>query len=208
MKKDSRKNNNNKQSNGHARRPRLHFCPKCLGYFFKDARRCPECMYRHVYTSVLYKRPETISDIPREDWVRIIKDRKQNGFYTPKLEDYYRKAKSANRPIPSDFHPVYGNRKPKAQRGNFSGIANHYGVGGHVNPEYNLKNYIEILKNHNIKSIEEIKAESLDAGTALAALMCIVRQERFCDGLILSCLKNGKIQSLLIRLKNIDGSNA
>ena len=76
------------------------------------------------------------------------------------------------------------------------------------NPEYDLKNYMEILKNHNIKSIEEIKAESLDAGTALAALMCIVRQERFCDGLILSCLKNGKIQSLLIRLKNIDGSNA
>ena len=116
----------------HKKRGRLHVCPKCISYFYSTSEKCPECRYRHVYTSVLYRRPKDITEVPKEDWVRIIKDRKQNGFYTPKLEEYLKRAPRANKPIPSDFHPVYGNKKPKSQRGNFLGIANHYGASGVV----------------------------------------------------------------------------
>ena len=42
----------------------------------------------------------------------------------------------------------------------------------------------------------------LDANAVLAMLMGIIRMERFCDGLILSCLKEGKIQKLLQRLRD------
>jgi len=72
------------------------------------------------------------------------------------------------------------------------------------NPKYNLKNYMEIMERKGIQSIDDIKAEELDEEAVLAVLMCIVRQERFCDGLILSNLENGTIQSLLQRLKSVD----
>ena len=72
------------------------------------------------------------------------------------------------------------------------------------NPKYNLKNYMEIMEKKGIQSIDNLKAEELDEEAALAVLMCIVRQERFCDGLILSNLENGTIQNLLQRLKRID----
>ena len=72
------------------------------------------------------------------------------------------------------------------------------------NPEYNLKSYLETIEKAGIKNIDEVEPEKLDSYQTMAALMGIVRQERFCDGLILSCLENGVVQKLLMRLKDID----
>lgn len=74
------------------------------------------------------------------------------------------------------------------------------------NPDYNLKNYLETTEKAGIKNIDEVNPEKLDSYQTMAALMGIVRQERFCDGLILSCLENGVVQKLLLRLKDIDDS--
>ena len=75
------------------------------------------------------------------------------------------------------------------------------------NPDYDLKNYLETMEKNGIKNIDEIEPDKLDAKVVMAALMGIVRQERFCDGLILSCLENGTVQKLLQRLKDIDEGN-
>lgn len=72
------------------------------------------------------------------------------------------------------------------------------------NPKYNLKDYMGIMEKKGIQDIDDLKVDELDEEAVLAVLMCIVRQERFCDGLILSNLENGTIQSLLKRLKEID----
>ena len=73
-----------------------------------------------------------------------------------------------------------------------------------AHPEYDLKNYMEIMEKNGIKNMDEIRPEEYDAHVVMAVLMGIVRQEKFCDGAILSRLKNGMVQKLLQRLNNID----
>ncbi len=73
-----------------------------------------------------------------------------------------------------------------------------------AHPKYDLKNYLEITKNAGIGNIHNIKPEEMDEKTVMAALMGIVRQEKFCDGLILSCLEEGLVQRILTRLKDFE----
>ena len=71
-------------------------------------------------------------------------------------------------------------------------------------PEYDTKNYYEIVKDAGIKDLKNADVEKMDEKIVVNTLFYIVRQERFCDGLILSCIKDGSIQRLLTRLKTID----
>lgn len=79
-----------------------------------------------------------------------------------------------------------------------------------AHPEYNLVNYQDILKSQSIEwskeSMEGAIIDDLDAKTVLAIIMGIVRADRFCEGTILSMLKNGTIQRCLSRLEEIDNS--
>ncbi len=71
------------------------------------------------------------------------------------------------------------------------------------NPEYDLNNYLEILEKKGIKDIDKINVEELDDKTLMTVLFSIVRQERFCDGLILSCFENGLIQKILHKFESV-----
>lgn len=77
---------------------------------------------------------------------------------------------------------------------------------GHT--EFDLINYKEILHSQliewNIASMEGAIVEDLNAETVLALLIGILRLERFCEGTLLSMLKNGVVQRCLMRLKEID----
>ena len=65
------------------------------------------------------------------------------------------------------------------------------------------------MEQNGIKHVEDAADnQKLDDKAIMAVLTCIVRQERFCDGLILSCLENGTIQNLLKRLKDFDEQRA
>lgn len=74
-------------------------------------------------------------------------------------------------------------------------------------PEYNLKQYLDLMKKRGLRSINSVDIESLDIEGVLLLLMWVVRGERFCDGLILGGLKEGRIQALLYRLKELGESN-
>ncbi len=69
------------------------------------------------------------------------------------------------------------------------------------NPEFNLTHYRDIMNSYQIKSLNSADIGSLNLEATLALLMWVVRGERFCDGLILGGLKEGRIQALLERLK-------
>ena len=73
-----------------------------------------------------------------------------------------------------------------------------------AHPEYELHDYRRILDENGIESVDDVDAASMDGKVVMAALVCIVRGERFCDGLLLSNLKSGNIQRMLERLKEID----
>ncbi len=74
--------------------------------------------------------------------------------------------------------------------------------------EYDLNNYIEILKENNIEwemtSMQSVDVSSLDDKAVLALLVGAVRAERFCDGAMCSFIKNGQINKWLTKLKEID----
>lgn len=62
--------------------------------------------------------------------------------------------------------------------------------------EYDLNNYIEILKENNIEwemtSMQSVDVSSLDDKAILALLVGAVRSERFCDGVMCSFIKPAK----------------
>ena len=60
------------------------------------------------------------------------------------------------------------------------------------------------MDKYGLSNIETTDIDKLNAEAIMALLMWVVRGERFCDGLILSHLKEGRIQALLQRLKTID----
>ena len=74
----------------------------------------------------------------------------------------------------------------------------------YIHQEYDFANYLQVLEDAGIKDPECKDDEKPDAKLTLAKLFYIVRQERFCDGLILEHLKSGNLQRLLKRLKKID----
>lgn len=93
-------------------------------------------------------------------------------------------------------YPVYTDAVKKLIQAIYDFIEEH--------PEYNLRNYLEIMNEYGLSGKTNINTEVLDEKATLALLVGIIRQERFCDGLILSNLKEGMVQNLLLRLKQID----
>ncbi|MDL0421665.1 ADP-ribosylglycohydrolase family protein [Caldifermentibacillus hisashii] len=78
-------------------------------------------------------------------------------------------------------------------------------------PEYKLMKYHSILEDYGIQpntgGLRDAKVELLDAQCILAMIMCIIRFERFGDGLLLNFFKEGIILKWLKRLKTIDDSD-
>ena len=79
-----------------------------------------------------------------------------------------------------------------------------------------LVNFIFDTKNGDILPIKDVRTKdikfdekkifSLDAASVLLLLNSPIKWERFCDGLLLRALENGRILKLLERLKEIDES--
>ena len=74
------------------------------------------------------------------------------------------------------------------------------------NPEYDLWHYRDKMKSYGLKSDKSADISSLDVEAVLTLIMWVVRGERFCDGLILSSIKEGRMQAMLRRLKELDNS--
>lgn len=128
------KKNNKKKQNIYNKK-KLYVCPRCMDYHYRSNRNCNICGCNKGLTSVLRKKPEDISQIPKEDWKRIISYRKTNGYNYMEYEKYYRVAKEIGVNMPRDDRPSYvmkGLKAPKAQRGSFTGVANHAGVSEYV----------------------------------------------------------------------------
>lgn len=65
-----------------------------------------------------------------------------------------------------------------------------------------LHQYRNMLEAYGIENpFEEMDISDKEGNCVLAMLMCVVRGERFCDGMILTALKKGKIQTWLQRLQ-------
>lgn len=117
------------------KRKYLYVCPRCLDYHYSLKRVCEKCGCIKCYTSILKHPPKSLSEIPKEDWKRIIDYRKLNGYNYTECEKMYRAAPVLGNRIPEDDKPSYfmkGLAKPKNQRGGFGGIANHAGVSGYT----------------------------------------------------------------------------
>lgn len=75
-------------------------------------------------------------------------------------------------------------------------------------PEYGLNGYREILEGKgiaaNTRSLLEADVSEADDLTVLALIMCAIRAERFCDGVLLHVFESGAMERWLIRLKGID----
>lgn len=75
-------------------------------------------------------------------------------------------------------------------------------------PEYDMKNYREILEKAGIEwgtnSMEGAIVADLDARTVLTLLIGAIRANRFCEGALLDFMKSGAIQRWLVRLKELD----
>ncbi len=75
-------------------------------------------------------------------------------------------------------------------------------------PEYELTNYQSILRENNIewnlKSMSEMDTLLLDSKCILALIMGVIRGERFSEGSLLWCLKEGPMLSWLKRLSALD----
>lgn len=65
-----------------------------------------------------------------------------------------------------------------------------------VNERLGLHNYRDIFRNNHIKEIFS-EIDSMNEQCLYAALVYCVRQERFCEGLLLSALKKGQIAHIL-----------
>lgn len=124
-----------KKKQTYAPQKKLYVCPRCMDYHYSIKRSCAKCGCTKCLTSVLRKQPLNLEGIPKEDWIRIISYRETNGYDYMKYEKYYKVARILGVRIPRDDKPSYVMkelRPPKAQRGGFTGIANHAGVSGYV----------------------------------------------------------------------------
>lgn len=73
-----------------------------------------------------------------------------------------------------------------------------------LNPNMKLNEYRKILEHNNIKNLEEVNLIDLDGQCIVAMIMCVIRQERFGDGVIFYYFKHGIIEKWLQRLYEID----
>ncbi|MBO4335999.1 MAG: hypothetical protein J5846_09250 [Desulfovibrio sp.] len=77
-----------------------------------------------------------------------------------------------------------------------------------AHPELRLTKYQSVLEEKGIeisaKSFEETDVSVLDGQAVMAMLVCIVRMDRFVEGLLLTFLENGKITEWIGRLKELD----
>ena len=75
-------------------------------------------------------------------------------------------------------------------------------------PEYDADNYRNILTELGIgtqpSELEKTNVSRLDDKTVIVMIMCVLRIERFSEGLLLVLLKKGIIVKWLERLKQID----
>lgn len=71
-----------------------------------------------------------------------------------------------------------------------------------INEQLGLKNYLGILKENETKDIFS-EIDSMNEQCLYASLVYCVRQERFCEGLLLSALRKGHISHILERLEQI-----
>lgn len=75
-------------------------------------------------------------------------------------------------------------------------------------PEYDADNYRNILTELGIgtqpSELEKTNVSRLDDKTVIVMIMCVLRIERFSEGLLLVFLKKGIIVKWLERLKEID----
>lgn len=114
----------------------LYFCPKCLLYFTGAInRKCEECNCTKCCKSVLKKKPSNANEIPWEDMIRIVEYRQLNGYNSATFENLLKRAKKLGVCIPKDEKPNYimkGLRKPRAQRQDFAGAANHAAPNNYI----------------------------------------------------------------------------
>ena len=75
-------------------------------------------------------------------------------------------------------------------------------------PEFELNQYQTILKKkkneQGCDSVWAMDVDQLDGKTVTALLLGAVREERFCEGILLRFCKNGSIVKWLKRLKELD----
>ncbi|SDS06330.1 DUF6508 domain-containing protein [Parafannyhessea umbonata] len=73
--------------------------------------------------------------------------------------------------------------------------------------EMNAFDYMGVLESYGLNGEKDVlaaDASSCDAKCALAMVLTIIRQDRFCEGLLLSYLENGKMLEWMKRLQEID----
>ncbi|MBO4368528.1 MAG: hypothetical protein J5803_00275 [Desulfovibrio sp.] len=77
-----------------------------------------------------------------------------------------------------------------------------------ANPDMELKDYEWVLKQKGIPmsgdSFKDTDVSKLDGQAVMAMLVCIVRTDRFIEGLLLEYLENGKFAEWIGRLKELD----
>ena len=75
-------------------------------------------------------------------------------------------------------------------------------------PDYDLFNYMEIMKANNIGfgglDPKKVDIAESDAKIIMVLLMAVIRQDRFNEGLLLEYCQNGCVLRWLNRLKEID----
>lgn len=81
----------------------------------------------------------------------------------------------------------------------------------HEYEEIGLYNYDKVLEengiNRGMESMAKAEVDNLDAKCVIALIFSIIRAERFCEGILLTFLKNGSIIRWLERLKTLDADD-
>ncbi len=75
-----------------------------------------------------------------------------------------------------------------------------------ANPQLGLTHYGDILKEAGVSPLDS-DVSGLDARTVCAAIVAIVRSERFCDGAVYGAIESGRLRRCLERLAELDGEN-
>ena len=70
-----------------------------------------------------------------------------------------------------------------------------------------VHDYMGVLESyglHGVDDIQAVDASACDATCTLAMILAIVRQDRFCEGLLLHYLESGKMLEWMKRLAELD----
>lgn len=77
-------------------------------------------------------------------------------------------------------------------------------VGNLVRAYPEVADYPRLLKDKNIQSFERLEQTDLSLMELVTVLVGLVRLERFHEGLLWSALKEGQLQDLLKRIKELE----